>query len=434
MRIFFSIAFILLTLNVLGQNLELVQQLEDIGAFPARDCRVDIGKKYCAVIHIIIPDVSFSVHAENMVGEEDSITNGKQIFISTSNKKKIRINAVGFLPYEFEAKDLKRCEVYEIKLQKPKKKTWLVLRINEADAKVEIDGKEEHLVEGKEFKKELYFGKYNVYVSKPNFQPEDFEVKLTTEEPVIKDVILRPKFKFGSLTVNVKGRYGATIWLDNNVINNGMIYGGLSSGIHNLRITCGNKTKNESVNIKPNKNVVKNYRFFNPYGKPNENNWFFGFRYSLKSTIGFSFGYGKKYGMMFNAGITPYAIEKMGKSKRFIDNLTLKNIYPSVLLDYDQDKSADSKGVSRLYLHCGPMYRPFDWLSFYITAGYGNYADVKNYDGLYFAPKIHYGIDGEVGAMFKYKRLGLSLGYQRNIGRKSLFNDFVVGVFVWLGK
>lgn len=432
MRTLFIVVFILLTLNVFGQNLSLVQQLEDKGAFPVRDCRMDNEKKYCAVIHIIIPDVSFSVQAEYMVGEATPITNGKEIFVSTSNKKKIKINADGFQPFEFDARDLKKSELYEIRLQKPNNKVYLILRINEADAKVEVNGKS-YPTTGKEFMEEFDLGTYNIYVSKPDFQMEFFQVTLT-DKPVVKDVILRPKYKFGSLTVNVKGKYGANIYLDNNAIINERTYSGLKTGLHNLKITCGNKSKNNKIKIKPDKHLVKNYRFFNPYGKPNENNWFFGFRYSQKSSIGLSLGYGKKYGMMFNVGITPYAIERMGKSKRFIDNLTLKNIYPSVLLDYDQDKSADSKGVSRLYLHCGPMYRPFDWLSFYITAGYGNFADTKEYNTLLFAPKIHHGIDGEAGVMLKYKRFGFSLGYQQNFMRKSQFNDFVAGVFVWLGK
>ena len=434
MKAFITSILILLTLNVIGQNLDLVQPLEDKGAFPIRECKKDNDGNYCAVIHIIIPDVSFNIHAEYMIEEEKSITNGKEIFVSTANKKKIRVNAEGFQPYEFDAKELKSSELYEIRLQKPTKtkKEYLILRLNEADAKIEINGKP-YIADDKEFMVELDYGTYDIYVSKPNFQMEYLQITLNDKKPVIKDVILRQKNRYGSLIVKIKGRYGANIYLDNNLINSGKIYSGLY-GSHNLRLTCGNKTKDKTINIKPNKNVVKKYRFVNPYGGDNDNSFFIGGRYSLKSTIGLSLGYGKKFGAIVNLGISPYAIDRMQNNKNFAENFTLKSIYPSVLLDYEQNNSANSKGVSRSYLHCGPMYRPFDWLAFYITAGFGNYADVIKYDSLYFAPKIHHGIDGEVGVMLKYKRLGFSLGYQRNIGRKSQFNDFVAGVFVWLGK
>lgn len=320
----------------------------------------------------------------------------------------------------------------DVTKEAPPTKTYLILRINEPNAKVEINGKAYDLLD-KEFNEELDYGTYDIYVSKPNFQMEYLQITLNDKKPVIKDVILRQKNRYGSLIVKIKGRYGANIYLDNNLINSGKIYSGLY-GSHNLRLTCGNKTKDKTINIKPNKNVVKKYRFVNPYGGDNDNSFFIGGRYSLKSTIGLSLGYGKKFGAIVNLGISPYAIDRMQNNKKFADNFTLKSIYPSVLLDFEQRQNTSEKGSCRMYLHLGPMYRPYDWFAFYATVGFGNHAAAKEYNGHLFAQKIHKGIEGEAGVMFKYKRLALSLGYQRDTRRESRFQDVAAGLYVWLGK
>ncbi|MBR4328147.1 MAG: hypothetical protein IKP73_21745, partial [Bacteroidales bacterium] len=178
-----------------------------------------------------------------------------------------------------------------------------------------------------------------------------------------------------------------------------------------------------------------------------------GYRYSPSAPIGMSlgvsFGYYEKWGLVVNGGFARYNMHVWAERSKdyspegfYIDEL--RTITLSEQAEWGEYKD---KGSFRAYYHIGPFFRLNDIFAYYITIGYGNYARIRKYtDKYYFVPhydyqkynvyatKIHNGVDGEVGIMLKFGRIGFSLGYQHNIGKENLFSDFNVGVQLWLGR
>ena len=151
---------------------------------------------------------------------------------------------------------------------------------------------------------------------------------------------------------------------------------------------------------------------------------FLGYHFSPSAPIGFSVGYCKKIGVYAKGGFSPLAF----------DQINIKEVYSTLLLTTEQSRNTSSNGKYRTFFQIGGMYRPIERFAIFASAGYGTFADVCEYDRHYFAPKVHDGLECEAGAMFKYKNLGVSLGYVRHIGKKNLFQDVSVGVQWWFGE
>ena len=241
-----------ISVNVFSQDLELVESLHHKSTFPASECKKDNYDKYCAVIDVIVPGESVEVSCSYKVATE-TITNGTRLFMSIPSKKPqiVTVKVSKYQPYYFEVKkeDVRGMELYEIRLKIPNTnkqpetqiiekekivyvekessdknagKAYLILNISEPDAKVEINGKT-YNVSGKLFKENIRYGDYNVYISKQDFEMYFLHVKLMGE-PVIQDIILKPKNKYGSLTVNVISRYISRITINNMPINENQRY------------------------------------------------------------------------------------------------------------------------------------------------------------------------------------------------------------------
>lgn len=148
-----------------------------------------------------------------------------------------------------------------------------------------------------------------------------------------------------------------------------------------------------------------------------EHRFIVGYKYSPSApygmSLGVAFGYYEKWGLLMHGGSSEYLIRE------------------GMMLGYYSFEGEEPKGRCRSYYHIGPFFRMNDIFAYYITIGYGSYK--PDYESIwegYYAG----GWDGEVGIMLKLWRLGFSVGYQHNIGKKNLFQDISVGVQFWLGK
>ncbi len=178
-----------------------------------------------------------------------------------------------------------------------------------------------------------------------------------------------------------------------------------------------------------------------------------GYRYSPSApygmSLGVAFGYYEKWGLIINGRFSNYT--KYVWSRRNDETLYnpegyyFEEIWTITPAQQSDLETYIDKGVFRLYYHIGPFIRLNDVFGYYFTLGYGNYAHVKKYPGYehktdysqsvdMYATKIHNGVDGEIGIMLKFGRIGFTLGYQHNIGKYNLFQDINAGMQIWLGR
>ena len=204
----------ILSFSAFAQNLEVVKPLSHKGPFSAGQNKTDNNGKYCAVIDISLPSVSFSVEGSYIL-DKNTITNGWRIFVSVPSKaKQISVKADGFQDFTFDVstENINPGEAYEIALKVPEKqqvvvqepkdqntgKAYLILNINEENAIVKIDGQKISF-KGTQFKMNFPYKKYTVNISKPGFESQNFEVVLK-DAPVIKKIELQ------AITVNLTVR------------------------------------------------------------------------------------------------------------------------------------------------------------------------------------------------------------------------------------
>ena len=443
MKKIFTILLILVSTSVFAQKLEVETDFYHRGAFPAKDCPNDNSRKPCAVIDVILPGVLFSVSSGYKINETE-IPNGKRIFISTDNNQKIRVDADGFLPFKFDAPNLTGMELYEIVLRKPEYKqetsvvenkdqntgkAYLMLKISEPDAEVYVNG-QTYKVNGRERNLNLPYGTYNVRVLKPTFETETFSVTLS-KEPVEKNITL----KVATVQIKVEKEKDAYLYVD------GRNYGQYQDVVpvtadkrHKIKIEKNGYSKSKTVKAyrKPFTVVMPSLSQTNAI----QSDWFIGYNYSSTAPINFSIGRCKRFGFILNGGFSPLTfcnyVNRIKEHGNILDTFRIKHIYYEALLDNDQLHTAKSKGAYRCYVRLGPVIKTFNFLYFYATFGYGNSAEVKQYDGMLFSPDIHKGVEGEAGLMLKYRRLGISLGYTQNIDKEIKFSEYNFGLHYWM--
>lgn len=460
MKYFLVIIFMLAATMVSAQNLELVESLHYTKAFSASECRKDLNGNFCAVIDVVLPGVNISkIDCHYKINEEIKLENGVRFFVSVPNKPiKARVITEDFQPYEFEIKDVKGLELYEIRLKNPHTahkqqpeiverivekenivevessdqntgKAYLILKISETGTQVKVDYRT-YNVNGREFKINLPYGYHNVTVSKPTFRTVDFSVNLTGE-PIEKNITLTN----ASVEIKVEKEYDAVLYVD------GVRYGTQNTvrvsadSKHTIKIEKNGHTKSKTVKAEQYNFTVVMPSFSN--SQVSQSNWFIGGTFSPQlMSGGISVGRCERAGFILNAGVSKLAVnnwhyrslEKGG----LLDTFKISNIYSTKLLDNSELKSAKKKGLYRSYVRIGPMFRLFDFAYIYGAVGCGTYADVKEYDSYLYAPSKHSGFEGEVGLMLKYKSLGVSAGYTQSIGKGKDFSDYHIGLNYWM--
>ena len=116
--------FMLLSVNIFAQKLEIVEELHHKGSFPTAECKKDNGGNYCAVIDVILPGVYKIDFESDLIVEKVVLIGIQRLFVSIPNKpKEITLRTNEYLPFKFKvSKDnLKGREIYEIVLKKSEK-------------------------------------------------------------------------------------------------------------------------------------------------------------------------------------------------------------------------------------------------------------------------------------------------------------------------
>lgn len=303
-------------------------------------------------------------------------------------------------------------------------KAYLLLKISEPDAEVYVDY-HAYKVSGRDIKINLPYGYYNVRVSKAGYETEQISVKLNGE-PVEKEVILR----IAMVDMRVEKDYDAILYVDGIFYGKQNVVSVRADQRHTIKVEKNSRSKTKTVRA-----YQKSFTVVMPSisteSKP-QSDWFLGYTISPDMmSSGFSVGNCKRTGFILNGGFSILAFKNWYNRNLeeggFLDTFNIHD----VILDNNQMPNTKSMGLYRSYIRFGPMFRVFNFLYLYAAAGCGTYAEIGKYDGKVYASTIHKGFEGEAGLMLKYKRIGVSFGYTRNIG-KEIFTDYNLGLHYWL--
>ena len=123
MRKIFLLFFMVISVNVFSQDLELVESLHHKSTFPASECKKDNYDKYCAVIDVIVPGESVEVSCSYKVATE-TITNGTRLFMSIPSKKPqiVTVKVSKYQPYYFEVNRKPEVPIRQSQISKQKSK------------------------------------------------------------------------------------------------------------------------------------------------------------------------------------------------------------------------------------------------------------------------------------------------------------------------
>lgn len=465
MRKILFILFVFIAINTYSQTLEVKEVLQETGRIIASENRKDNNGKYCAVIDVVIPNEKVTNISQLSIKDRKPISNGMRFFVAVPKKRQdnVRIEVEGFDDYVIDSIPkgfLIEGSKYKIVLKaiKPEKpnivvirdtvtryvdrivekevtpnKSYLILRISEPGANVYVNHTN-YQVKGMEFKEELPLGTYYVKISKSGFEPVGMTVKLEGP-PVVEDVALM----VSSVDIRVTKDYDAVLFVDGyNYGKNQNVVAVSPNTVHTFKIEKNGQKKTKKVMVYGESMTVVMPDFQEKKPKSEiQSGWFLGYTLAPKiMSSGFSIGKCKRYGFILNGGFSKLAFDNWENRNQergsLVDTFRISHIYSSLLLSDEQSEYAKTKGLYRSYLRFGSIFRAFNFLYLYAAAGIGTCADVSVYDGHLFASTIHKGLEGEFGFMMKYKRLGVSFAYVRNIGVDNKMSDFNLGVHLWM--